>query len=266
MDAADRHWENGASSPPPASRSVEAPLLIVAATEHELRDLLAELHEPRSIGDSAWPDAWSGRLRQRQVALVACGVGKASAAAAIGWFSATLHPSACLMTGIAGAYVGAFVPVGAAVCAASETDLDAGVAYRGVVASLAEIPLPRVPADDDSERSELFEVFPTDPRWTEALSGACGTVPVPFATSDAIAGDLDVAAGRAERSGAAVESMEGAGAALACARLGLPFAQVRGVSNVAGVRDKAAWNVRAAVRAASDAVLVALGRPDEPLA
>lgn len=253
---------SAATTPP---RPVEAPLLLLAATEMELRDLLAELREPRPIDDSAWPAAWLGRLRGRSVAVVACGVGKASAASAVAWFAATLGPSACLMTGIAGAYVGAFVPVGSAVCAASETDLDAGVAYPHTTTSLAEIPLPRVPADARSGRRDLFEVFPTDPGWTSTLSSACGTVPVPFATSDAIAGDLDVAASRAARSGAAVESMEGAGAALACARLGLPFAEVRGVSNVAGVRDKAAWNVGSAVRAASDAVLAALGRPPAPL-
>jgi len=252
------------SAPPPTSPRGESPLLIVAATEMELRDLLAELHDPRPIGGDAWPSAWLGRLRKRHVALVACGVGKASAATAVASLAASVRPSACLMTGIAGAYVGAFVPVGAAVCAASETDLDAGVAYRSAVASLAEIPLPRVPADARSERPDLFEVFPTDPRWTAALAGACGAVPVPFATSDAIAGDLDVAAERAGRSGASVESMEGAGAALACARLGLPFAEVRGVSNVAGVRDKAAWNVGGAVRAASAAVLAALGRLEPP--
>ncbi|MDZ7707317.1 MAG: futalosine hydrolase [Trueperaceae bacterium] len=262
------------SAPSSPSHADEAPLLIVAATEMELRDLLVETRESRAIDGSAWPVAWTGRLRRRPVALVACGVGKASAASAVAWFAATLRPSACLMTGIAGAYVGAFVPVGSAVCAASETDLDAGVAYTDTITSLAEIPLPRVPASgrsyEDLDRGgdrggDLFEVFPTDPGWTSALSGACGTVPVPFATSDAIAGDLDVAASRAARSGAAIESMEGAGAALACARLGLPFAQVRGVSNVAGVRDKAAWNVGSAVRAGSSALLAALGRPTVPL-
>jgi len=253
------------STPSSPAHSVEAPLLIVAATEMELRDLLDRLDEPRAIDDSAWPVAWTGRLRNRSVAVVACGVGKASAASAVAWLAATLRPSACLMTGIAGAYVGAFVPVGSAVCAASETDLDAGVAYPDSTTSLAEIPLPRVAENARSGRRDLFEVFPTDPDWTSALSVACGTVPVAFATSDAIAGDLDVAAERAARSGAAVESMEGAGAALACARLGLPFAEVRGVSNVAGVRDKAAWNVGSAVRAASSALLAALGRPAVPL-
>lgn len=263
------------SPPATPARSDEAPLLIVAATEMELRDLLARLREPRAIDGSAWPVARTGRLQGRSVAIVACGVGKASAATAVAWLAAALRPSACLMTGIAGAYVGAFVPVGSAVCAATETDLDAGVAYLDAMTSLAEIPLPRVAASAGLDGrtdprpepgGDLFEVFPTDADWTSALSVACGTVPVPFATSDAIAGDLDVAARRAARSGAAVESMEGAGAAVACARLGLPFAEVRGVSNVAGVRDKAAWNVGAAVGAATDALLAALRRSEAPLA
>ena len=42
--------------------------------------------------------------------------------------------------------------------------------------------------------------------------------------------------------------------ALTCARLGVPFAQVRGVSNVAGVRDKTAWQIGPARAAAARAL------------
>ncbi|MEX2502149.1 MAG: hypothetical protein WD336_07220, partial [Trueperaceae bacterium] len=52
----------------------------------------------------------------------------------------------------------------------------------------------------------------------------------------------------------AIESMEGAGVALACLLAGVPFVEIRGVSNVAGVRDKRAWQVRDALRAAAEAV------------
>jgi futalosine hydrolase len=237
-------------------RGEEAPLLIVAATEMELGGLLPHLADRRDAGLAGWPAAWSGRLAGRRAALVAGGIGKASAAGAVAAFAERLRPSACLMTGIAGAYVGAFVPVGAAACAASETDLDAGVAYADRTASLAEIPLARVEAGPHGPAR--YETFPTDPAWREALASACGLAPQRFATSDAVSGDLDVAAARAHRSGAALESMEGAGAALACARLGLPFAELRGVSNVAGVRDKVAWDVPAAIAAASGALLRAL--------
>lgn len=244
-----------------AERRDEAPLLIIAATEMELGGLLPRLADRRDAGLAGWPAAWAGRLAGRRAVLVAGGIGKASAAGAVAAFAERLRPSACLTTGIAGAYVGAFVPVGAAACAVSETDLDAGVAYAGGTASLTEIPLARVEAGPHGPAR--YETFPTDAAWTEALAAACGLAPQRFATSDAVSGDLDVAAERAERSGAALESMEGAGAALACARLGLPFAELRGVSNVAGVRDKGAWDVSAAITAASGALLRALA--DGPL-
>ncbi|MCV4820224.1 hypothetical protein OFM15_29545, partial [Escherichia coli] len=52
-----------------------------------------------------------------------------------------------------------------------------------------------------------------------------------------------------------VENMEGAAFAQACLWLGLPGAELRAVSNVAGVRDKAQWRVRQAVEALEAAVL-----------
>ena len=240
----------------------DGPLLILAATRMELADLAVGLEGEAPADLPAWPDAQRGRLDGHDVILLASGVGKASAAAGVAYAHACVGLTACINVGIAGAYVGAFVPVGAAVAAASEFDLDAGIATRTVegtaMTPLDTVPLPRVSPFDGSPG--LFDLFPTDSTWTERLAAASGTTPQPFATSDAIAGDLDVAAERADRSGAAIESMEGAGAALACAHLGVPFAAIRGVSNVAGVRDKAQWDVSTAVRAYSHALRSALRR------
>jgi futalosine hydrolase len=55
-----------------------------------------------------------------------------------------------------------------------------------------------------------------------------------------------------------VESMEGAAAAQTARALGVPFAELRAVSNVVGERDKAHWDLRGAVRVARDAGLRAL--------
>jgi futalosine hydrolase len=43
-----------------------------------------------------------------------------------------------------------------------------------------------------------------------------------------------------------------------CLALSVPFAEVRAVSNIVGERDRAAWNIPAAIRAVNDAVLAAL--------
>lgn len=52
-----------------------------------------------------------------------------------------------------------------------------------------------------------------------------------------------------EALGVGVESMEGAGWALACWRLGIPLAQLRAISNFAGPRDRDGWRIDPALRA-----------------
>lgn len=236
------------------SAEADAAIAILAATEGELAVLRERLADADALPLPGIDGAWRGRLSGRAVVLAAGGIGTAAAAASVATLAAHVAPAAVLMTGIAGAYVGAFVPVGAAVAASEEIDLDAGVARRDGLDSLASIPLAR----GHGPGGPVYDRVACDPAWRDALATACRTVPLPFASSDAISGDLDVAAERADRSGAALESMEGIGAAIACARLGVPFAELRGVSNVAGIRDKAAWDVRGAVRAASDALVQAL--------
>jgi futalosine hydrolase len=236
------------------------PVAVVAATEMELAPLRGLLAEVDAFPLEGTDGAWHGRLAGRPVVLAASGVGTAAAATTVATLAARVDPAAVIVTGIAGAYVGAFVPVGAAVAAASEYDLDAGIVATAGQASLATIPLARGSGPD----GPIYESVATDDGWRSALARASGTVALPFATSDAISGDLDVAAERAARSGAAIESMEGVGAALACARLGIPFGELRGVSNVAGVRDKAAWDVPAALRAATRALRIALAEGPDP--
>ena len=237
--------------PQTAADAVLAPLAIVAATRGEVEPLRKRLAKAIERSVPGTERAWHGELAGRPVVVATCGVGTVAASGAAVGLALSVRPSVLLMTGIAGAYVGAFVPVGVAVAASTEFDLDAGVLASSGMRPLASVPLARGEGPD----GPWFDTVATDVAWRDALAAACGTVPLPFATSDAVSGDLDVAAARAERSGASLESMEGFGAALACARLGLPFAEVRGVSNVAGVRDKAAWEVRGAIAAASDALL-----------
>jgi len=237
------------------------PILLLAATPRELGDLDARLDQADTVQLPGGLPARTGRLRGRRVVLLASGIGKAAAASGVAVVRATTPLSACINVGIAGAYVGAFLPVGQAVAAASEFDLDAGVLHRDAsgtphMRALETAGLART--TERENRVAHYATYVTDEAWTARLAHATRTAAQPFATSDAISGDLDVAAERAERAGAAVESMEGAGAAHACAEFGIAFGEVRGVSNVAGVRDKAVWEIDHAVRAMSQAVLRAL--------
>ena len=96
-------------------------------------------------------------------------------------------------------------------------------------------------------------VLSADPRLLESLRSAL---------PDAVAGDvLTLAtvtgtAGTAERLAtrfpqAVAEAMEGYGVAVAAA--GLPFAEVRAISNPIGPRDRAAWRLKEAFGALSTA-------------
>ena len=84
------------------------------------------------------------------------------------------------------------------------------------------------------------DVLPLDVEGPEILSVA------------AASGDAQAAAARAAgHPAAAAEEMEGYAVALAARRFGVPFAIVRGISNVAGDRDLARWRLREALEAAA---------------
>jgi futalosine hydrolase len=75
-------------------------------------------------------------------------------------------------------------------------------------------------------------------------------------TVNTVHGDERSIAAVARRFAPQVESMEGAAFMYACLIHGLPFAQIRGVSNVVEKRNRAAWNIASALegleRATSD--------------
>jgi futalosine hydrolase len=78
---------------------------------------------------------------------------------------------------------------------------------------------------------------------------------VPFATVNTCTGEDSAAAAMAKRTGAAVENMEGGAIAHVARLYGIPCGEVRGISNLAGNRDRAAWKVKEASAAAQEALL-----------
>ncbi|MEW6351721.1 MAG: hypothetical protein AB1646_21955 [Thermodesulfobacteriota bacterium] len=93
----------------------------------------------------------------------------------------------------------------------------------------------------------------------------CGGEPSPAVRGRTVAGrcltvvgvsaDESTARARAARFGTIAENMEGYALAVACRRFGVPGAEVRGISNQAGIRDKSAWNLELANERAQLTVL-----------
>jgi futalosine hydrolase len=81
-----------------------------------------------------------------------------------------------------------------------------------------------------------------------------------FLTVVGVSADLVLAETRADRFAALVENMEGFALALAGDRFGIRVGEVRGVSNLAGIRDKTTWDLDLANQQAQAAVLTYLRR------
>lgn len=223
-------------------------LLLAAATEAELAPLRARLHVSPAHRDGVT----RGTLAGREVALAALGVGKARSAAGLAWALAATRPAQVLLVGVGGAYVGSFLSIGHAVLSISDVEIDLGIAGSdGFVNPDLRVPL--WPGTEPGVRP-----VPLDPVFTEALATAAGVPIVAFATQDAVTSDVDRGARIAERYGVSIESMEGAAAAAVAERWGVPIAQLRVVSNVAGERDRARWDLPGAIRRAADVVEIAL--------
>lgn len=225
----------------------DAPVLVVGATELELEPLATTLREAHEA-HGWWGPRRHGRIGETSVALAAYGVGKVNAAAGTMAHLRETRPRAIVQVGIGGAYLGSFLSNGLVAAAAEELQLDLGLRHAdGALSGLSTLGFPATPPRDG--RPARDERVPTHAGLQHALRELVGVPTLRFATLDAVTGDVEVGAALQRAFDVSVESMEGAAVAQLADRLGVPFAELRGVSNLVGERDKRAWDVRGAVRA-----------------
>lgn len=190
--------------------------------------------------------------------VAAVGAGPAAAAAGTARLLALAQtgPSggyrAVISAGIAGGFPGR-APVAATVLGARSIAADLG----------AETPQGFVPVD---ELGFGTCVTAADEMLLKALTSALPEAVVgDIVTLSTVTGSAATAAGLASRFPAAVaEAMEGYGVACAAAGAGVPFVEVRTVSNLIGPRDRAAWRIPealAALTAAAAALRALVTRP-----
>lgn len=164
--------------------------------------------------------------------------------------------------------------IGDIVLATHEAYSDTGASSPGGWLSAAELGLPiaRVAG------SETGGLFPLDLNLVRGARAAImsadwpGRRPAvhmgPCVTSSQATGTHVEARDQAERWGALAESMEGAAAAHICVLYGVPFLEIRAISNLVSDRDRGTWAVEEAVETAGRAalaVVAALGRQLEVL-
>lgn len=221
-------------------------LLIVAAMAAELDLLRSELGaeaDPARCHGGLWRTTGPGG----NMHLATVGIGPVNAALELGLLIQRLAPERMIMVGSAGAFEGAGLEIGRVMAAGWEVMAELGLTTGPGLADGPALALPGV-----DQKIDL------DPGLTSAVAGAAGIGVGGLLTVAGVSANPGQASARAERFGALAENMEGYALALAAARHGIPAAEVRGISNLAGDRDKTRWRLGEASTAAQTAVLTFL--------
>jgi futalosine hydrolase len=166
---------------------------------------------------------------------VAVGVGIAAAAAGTARLLATGRYRAVISAGIGGGFG---VPLGVTVLGTESVAADLG----------AESPDGFIPL---SVLGFGASVLPTDEDLVRRLGVALpGAVPGPILSVNTVTGtESSTAALQNRYPDARAEGMEGFGVATAAAQVGVPFVELRTISNPVGPRDRAAWRIPEALTA-----------------
>jgi futalosine hydrolase len=252
-------------------------LVLLVATHVEAEPLRVALGDAQQhtvatktlyVGDMRSPNAPVLRT-----ALAVSGCDKVNAAMTLTCLLQAMStaPELVLQVGIAGGFAARWSPVrarpGDVVIATQDSYSDTGSSTPEGWISAAELGIPIAQVDG----AELGGVFPADPElveWALDVLGGAGlglgdgqteapdVLAGPFVTSSTVTGLDDEAKLIGERWGALAESMEGAAAAHVCALHGVPFLELRAISNVVGDRDRSGWLVEDAAQTAARAALV----------
>lgn len=190
--------------------------------------------------DAAVPDEWTSITLGAGFDLLLSGVGKANASGATAHAIARSAPSRVLNLGICGALPHAEpLKIGEAVLATRCLLADEGIEIPSGWIPLANAGFPGAIDADSISPDALFNQFL---RPFADRAGVIATVSS-CSGSDARAEEISR---RCSLEGLA-EAMEGAAIGLAAARQGVPFAELRVVSNRTGDREAQGWNLPAAL-------------------
>lgn len=212
----------------------------------EVREALSALERL----DAPLGELYRGHFAHLPVFLAHLGIGKVNTAAGLVLALGATGARAVLQFGIGGAFPGSGLAPGGLAVATHELHLDSGVRDDSGWHDMKALGFPLLEG-----HPPYYNLFPTHPELTTALTKVTGAPSGNFGTSETVTGSPAEAERLAERHGVLVESMEGAAAAQVCTALRVPFGEVRGISNHVGERDKGNWRIPEATQAASRAVL-----------
>lgn len=217
---------------------------ILASMPFESDRLLAVMKNVRA-GKIADKNIYRGKLSGRDILLLNTGIGKVNAAHSATCIIENFPVEQIINIGVGGAYPSSGLKVGDVAIASNEIYGDDGVISKNGWKDMSEIGIPLI----KKGKKKYFNEFILDNALLKKLvtrhlslvtkSGA-------FVTVSSTSGTRKRAAELEKRFNAVCENMEGAAIAHVCAIYKIPFIEIRGISNIAGERNKSKWDLRLA--------------------
>ncbi|UCG77397.1 MAG: futalosine hydrolase [Nitrospirota bacterium] len=215
---------------------------LICSVPEECGDIISMLsHKKTNV--SSGVRTVTGRIGIREVSLMISGIGKVNAAHASTVLIDRFKPSRMINFGIGGGYKGSGLKIGDVAVSEMEIYADEGIMSSKGFSGIEKIGIPLV----STKKERLFNRFPADKSLLKkavAIKGISGKGR--FLTVSSVSGDSKRAAQLRRMFGGICENMEGA-AVFHVARIhGIAPLAIRGISNVAGDRDKRKWNIKEA--------------------
>ena len=253
--------------------------LLITATDLEQEPVRTRMEISGTDHPIARP--WRlGTLCGKSVLLIEGGVGQVNTAAALTLALTRHDPAVILQFGVGGAYVRSGLGAGDLAVATEECYGDTGVLTPKGWMDLEGMGFPIIPARTgrtgaqgqagqagqagQTPRKPLYNRIPLDARRTEHIrrcleagleSRSSYQVAFgPFVTVQQCSGIQAVGDTLAARYGGVCENMEGAAAAHIAEANGIPFVEIRGISNRVVDRDLSQWDLPLAIRRCQQAV------------
>lgn len=225
-------------------------IILISALKWEGDLILKALKGPEGL-KLPFGQAWKGQLAGHEIILAFSGVGPYASSHA-GTVVLERFPCKLLINfGIGGAYPGSGLAPGDLALAEEEVFYDLGVRDEGGILRLSI-----GPGQDPVKAVSLDTGLVL--RGFGLLKSAVGQKTLKqgrFVTVSAVSGSLKIAEAVARDTGGILENMEGAPLAWVADLYGVKFLELRGVSNIAGERDKGKWLTAEAASSCQKALL-----------
>ena len=188
-----------------------------------------------------------------ECAIAVCGFGPIASGIVATQLLAKYAPDKVILAGIAGSFNANIAAIGSAQCYSRIGCYGVGAGSGSTFQTAGELGWSHF---IDSQADDLF----SDVIQLEGTDSAVAPSPMLLTVCSASASSSDVAERLKKFPEAVAEDMEAFSVAMACKLARIPLVVVRGISNIAGDRNKANWNVAAALKAVEELAVLRISQ------